>query len=62
MIIEELFRQQDCIYEKILTLDLNECLKYIYGINQEKFNQKYKDIIYKDQVSDPTMIFNYKKL
>ena len=46
--VEEVFRQQNCVYDKILSLSCKDCFTYIVSLNRIKDLQKFSEFIYID--------------
>ena len=46
--VEEVFRQQNCVYDKILSLSCKDCFTYIVSLNRIKELQKFSEFIYVD--------------
>ena len=59
--VEEVFRQQNCVYDKILALPCKECFTYIVSLNRIKDLQKFSEFIYIDQMTNKQKVFNYKQ-
>lgn len=46
--VEELFRQQDIVFENIIKLNFRECFSYLMSLNKIKELNNHNEVIYID--------------
>ena len=56
MTVDQLFRQQESVFNKCMNLPLKKCINYVVSLNNDEELKNIPGAFYVDQIQDKTMV------